>query len=57
LTHRDLVQLVARCIEAPASVGFGIFYGVSRNTWRFWDIEEARAEIGYEPVDDTERWR
>jgi nucleoside-diphosphate-sugar epimerase len=57
LTHRDLVQLVARCIEAPASVGFGIFYGVSRNTWRLWDIEEARGTIGYEPVDDTERWR
>jgi nucleoside-diphosphate-sugar epimerase len=57
LTHRDLVQLVARCIEAPASVGFGIFYGVSRNTWRFWDLEEARSTIGYDPVDDTERWR
>jgi nucleoside-diphosphate-sugar epimerase len=57
LTHRDLVQLVARCIEAPASVGFGIFYGVSHNTWRLWDIEEARAAIGYDPVDDAEQWR
>jgi uronate dehydrogenase len=57
LTHRDLVQLVACCLDAPASTGFAVFYGVSRNTWRFWDIEEARTAIGYEPVDDTERWR
>jgi uronate dehydrogenase len=57
LSHRDLVQLFARCIEAPASVDFGIFYGVSRNTWRLWDIEEARGAIGYDPADDTERWR
>jgi uronate dehydrogenase len=57
LTHRDLVQLVACCLDAPASVGFAIFYGVSRNTWRFWDIDEARETVGYEPVDDAERWR
>jgi uronate dehydrogenase len=57
LTHRDLVQLVACCLDAPASVGFAVFYGVSRNTWRFWDIEEAHAAVGYEPVDDAEKWR
>ncbi len=57
LTHRDLVQLVLRCIEAPADVRFGVFYGVSANTWRIWDIEDARATLGYEPVDDAERFR
>jgi uronate dehydrogenase len=57
LTHRDLVQLVTRCLEAPASVRFAVFYGVSGNTWRFWDIEEARRGVGYEPLDDAEQWR
>jgi uronate dehydrogenase len=57
LTHRDLVQLVTRCLEAPLSVGFAVFYGVSGNTWRFWDIDEARAGVGYEPLDDAEQWR
>ena len=57
LTHRDLVQLVRCCLTAPDSLRFGIFYGVSANTWRVWDIDEARDAIGYEPVDDAETWR
>ena len=57
LTHRDLVQLVERALEAPASERFGIFYGVSGNTWRIWDIDDARARLGYEPRDDTEQFR
>lgn len=57
LTHRDLVHLVLCCLEAPESVGFGVFYGVSANTWRLWDIEDARRQIGYTPADDAERWR
>jgi nucleoside-diphosphate-sugar epimerase len=57
LTHRDLIQLVERSLAAPASPGFAVFYGVSRNTWRIWDIDEAREAIGYEPRDDAEQWR
>ena len=51
------MQLVERSLAAPASVGFAILYGVSANTWRFWDIEDARTLIGYEPADDAEQWR
>jgi uronate dehydrogenase len=57
LTHRDLVHLIRCCLDAPDSLRFGVFYGVSANTWRFWDIEEARDAIGYAPQDDAERWR
>jgi nucleoside-diphosphate-sugar epimerase len=57
LSHRDLAHLVERCLEAPESVRFGIVYGVSRNTWRFWDIEGAKKLIGYDPQDDMEQWR
>ena len=57
LTHRDLVQLVRRCIDAPDDLRFAIFYGVSDNKWRFWDISNARDLIGYAPQDDAERWR
>jgi nucleoside-diphosphate-sugar epimerase len=57
LTHGDLVQLVACCIDAPADVSFAIFYGVSANTWRFWEIADAEQGIGYRPRDDAERWR
>jgi nucleoside-diphosphate-sugar epimerase len=55
LTHRDLVELVRRALVAPTE--FAIVYGVSANRWRFWDTDEARAAIGYEPRDDAERWR
>ena len=57
LSHRDLVQLARRCIEAPDAVRFAIFYGVSGNTWRFWDIANSRELVGYSPEDDAERWR
>ena len=57
LTHRDLIHLIRCCVAAPASLRFGIFYGVSANTWRFWDIDDAREAIGYRPQDDAERWR
>jgi len=57
LTHGDLVQLVRCCIEAPADLKYGIYYGVSNNKRRFWDIGNARDEIGYIPVDNAEYWR
>ncbi len=57
LTHRDLVQLVRCCIEATDDLRFGIFYGVSNNTWRFWDISNSREMIGYDPLDNAESWR
>jgi nucleoside-diphosphate-sugar epimerase len=57
LTHADLLRLVERALEASDGLRFGVYYGVSRNTWRFWDISDAAAEIGYEPQDDAESFR
>jgi nucleoside-diphosphate-sugar epimerase len=49
LSHRDLVQLVKRSLLAD--VKFAIYYGVSNNQKRFWDISNAIEEIGYKPED------
>ena len=57
LTHDDLLRLIGACIDAPLDVGFGVLYGVSANTWRYWDIEEGRRLVGYEALDDAEQWR
>jgi nucleoside-diphosphate-sugar epimerase len=57
LTHADLLRLVDCALEAPEELRFGVYYGVSRNTWRFWDISDAAAEIGYDPQGDAERFR
>lgn len=51
LSHRDLVQLVHKSLSSD--VVFGIYYGVSGNTGRFWDITNAKRDLGYEPVDNA----
>ena len=51
LSHRDLVQLVEKSLSA--NVTFGIYYGVSNNKGAFWDLTNARAELGYQPQDDA----
>jgi NAD+ dependent glucose-6-phosphate dehydrogenase len=51
LSHRDLVQLVEKSLAA--NVTFGIYYGISNNKGAFWDITNARMELGYEPLDDA----
>ena len=53
LSHRDLLQLV-KC-SLTADVEFGIYYGVSDNRKRFWDISNAERELGYRPQDDASR--
>ena len=55
LSHRDLAQLVTQCITQP--LGFEIFYGVSDNTWRFWDTDHAKKTVGYSPLDNGEDYR
>jgi uronate dehydrogenase len=52
---RDLAQLVLKSIRAE--VPFAIFFGVSNNTGRFWDISNAQQLVGYEPQDDAAHWR
>ena len=52
LSHRDCAQLVDRCLSADLPRGhFDIFYGVSNNAGRFWDLSHAEEVVGYRPVD------
>ena len=55
VSPRDMAQLVWRCIEEER-VRFGIFYGVSGNTNRPWDIGNAQELVGYKPEDDGTRF-
>ena len=57
ISHPDLVQLFRKCIEAPLTLKYGIYYGVSDNKWRFWDIKYSKSDIGYTPQDNAETWR
>ena len=48
---RDLTQLITKSIRAD--VKFAIFFGLSNNTGRFWDISNAQKLVGYEPQDNA----
>jgi nucleoside-diphosphate-sugar epimerase len=50
---RDLAQMVRRSLERK-DLGFQIFYAVSANTRRYWDISNAQALLGYAPQDNAE---
>jgi NAD+ dependent glucose-6-phosphate dehydrogenase len=52
LSPRDCAQVVWRAIESD--VGFGIFYAISANGGRHWDITETMERLGYRPQDDAE---
>ena len=54
LSHRDMVQLVTRCIEAPP-YHFVVVYGVSANLRSRWDNTNV-GSLGYRPADDSEKF-
>jgi len=47
----DLTQLLVKSIGAD--LPFAIFFGVSNNTGRYWDISNAQKLVGYQPQDDA----
>lgn len=51
LSHGDLVQIVEKSLVT--NVPFGIYYAISANTGRYWDISNAQRELGYQPEDDA----
>ena len=51
VSHRDLCQLIQRCID-DESLRFAIFHGLSNNRFNRMDITEALELVGYEPQDD-----
>ena len=54
--HRDNEQMFEKCVDAPDSVKWDVFYGVSDNFTRFRDISHAKEVIGYVPQDGIEGW-
>lgn len=52
LSPRDCAQVVWRAIESD--LHYGVFYAISRNSRRRWDITNTIAQLGYQPEDDAE---
>ena len=54
LSHRDAVQAIERCIDAPEDLRFAILFAVSANRGRYRDLEHARRTIGFVPQDGAD---
>jgi NAD(P)-dependent dehydrogenase (short-subunit alcohol dehydrogenase family) len=54
LSPRDCAQIVSRALETD--LGYGVFYAISANSGRHWDITDAMEKLGYRPEDDAERF-
>jgi nucleoside-diphosphate-sugar epimerase len=54
LSHRDVLQILERCIEAPPELAYDIFFATSNNRWGYRDLGHARQVLGYEPQDSAE---
>jgi nucleoside-diphosphate-sugar epimerase len=53
LSPRDLCGLVSSALSAQ--VRYGVYYGISNNAARLWDLGPAIKDLGYLPVDDSAR--
>ncbi len=56
-SQRDVARLLEACIEAPETLKFDIFYGVSDNRWSYRDMEHVRDVLGFVPEDRAEHHR
>ena len=54
-SRRDFAHEVECCLQ-DESVTFDVFYGVSDNQRRWFDLEHARTVLGYAPQDNGEEW-
>jgi nucleoside-diphosphate-sugar epimerase len=52
LSPRDCAQLVSCAVETD--LGYGVFYAISQNGNRHWDITDTMNRLGYRPQDDAE---
>lgn len=54
-SRRDFAHQVDCCLQDDA-IEYDIFYGVSDNQRRWFDLEHARTRLGYDPQDAGEAW-
>jgi nucleoside-diphosphate-sugar epimerase len=53
-SQRDVVRMIAACLEASATVRFDTFFVVSDNRWSYRDVGHARDLLGWTPLDSAD---
>jgi uronate dehydrogenase len=56
-SQRDVATMVEKCVEAPSSLKFDVFYVASRNKWNYRDLEHARETVGFFPLDTADEFQ
>jgi len=54
LDQQDCVDMIDRCLGAPASLKFDVFNAISDNKYRWRDIDHAKEVLGWEPRGSAE---
>ena len=54
LSHRDVGQVLHRCIDAPDELKYDIFMATSNDRWGYRDLEHPRKVLGYVPEDSSD---
>ena len=54
LSHRDIAQILQKCIDAPEALKYDVFFATSDNRWGYRDLEHPGEVLGYEPQDSAE---
>ena len=54
LSHRDAVDILYKCIEAPEGLRYDIFLATSKNRWGYRNLEHPRQVLGFVPQDSAE---
>ena len=52
LSRADAARLIRQCLTVP-DVRWALVYGISDNPRQYWDINHARALLGYDPQDSA----
>ncbi|HEV2529271.1 MAG TPA: NAD(P)-dependent oxidoreductase [Thermomicrobiales bacterium] len=52
LSRADAARLIRQCLVVP-DVRWALVYGISDNPRQYWDINHARALLGYDPQDSA----
>ena len=54
LSHRDIVNILRLCMDAPESLKYDIFLATSNNKWGYRDLTHAKEVLGYVPQDSAD---
>lgn len=54
LSHRDVAQILHKCIDAPDHIKFDVFMALSDNKWGYRDLDHSKEVLGYNPEDTAE---